>query len=61
MAKISIQMLDDIREERFRVLHPGRRYMDLTIDEVKELAGRDDPDGLYALVMAYLYGWDIED
>lgn len=35
--------------------------MDLTIDEVKELAGRDDPDGLYALVMAYLYGWDIED
>lgn len=48
-------------EKRGFVFHIPEGDMDLTIYEVKELAGRDDPDRLYALGMAYLYGWDIED
>ena len=48
-------------EKRGFEFHTPEGDMDLTIYEVKELAGRDDPDRLYALGMAYLYGWDIED
>ena len=42
-------------EKRGFVFHTPEGDMDLTIYEVKELVGRDDPDGLYALGMAYLY------
>ena len=47
-------------EERGFVFHSSQGETELSIEEVKELASKDDPDGLYALGMAYLYGWDIE-
>lgn len=34
--------------------------VDLTIDQVRDMAAREEPDGLYALAMAYLFGWDVE-
>ena len=47
-------------EERGFVFHTPDGERELSIEEVKELASRKDPDGLYALGMAYLYGWDIQ-
>ena len=41
------------------VFHISQGETELSIEEVKQLAERNDPDGLYALGMAYLYGWDI--
>ena len=47
-------------EKRGFVFHSSQGETELSIEEVKELASKDDPDGLYALGMAYLFGWDIE-
>ena len=47
-------------DKRGFVFHSSQGETELSIEEVKELASRKDPDGLYALGMAYLYGWDIE-
>ncbi|MBP5685310.1 MAG: hypothetical protein J6W72_02635 [Candidatus Methanomethylophilaceae archaeon] len=46
-------------EKRGFVFHSSQGETELSIEEVKELASKDDPDGLYALGMAYLFGWDI--
>lgn len=34
--------------------------VELNIDQVQEMAARNDPDGVYALAMAYIFGWDID-
>lgn len=47
-------------EQRGFVFNTPHGDMELSIDEVKDLASKGDPDGLYALGMAYLFGWDIE-
>ena len=47
-------------EERGFVFHSSQGETELSIEEVKQLAEQNDPDGLYALGMAYLYGWDIQ-
>ena len=47
-------------EERGFVFHGPDGQVELSIEEVRDLAKRDDPDGLYALAMAYLFGWDVE-
>lgn len=47
-------------EQRGFVFHTPNGERDLSIDEVRALAARGDPDGLYALGMAYLFGWDTE-
>lgn len=46
-------------EKRGFVFHSSQGETELSIEEVKQLAEQSDPDGLYALGMAYLYGWDI--
>ncbi len=48
-------------EKRGFVFHSSNGETELSIEEVKQLAEQNDPDGLYALGMAYLYGWDIEE
>ena len=48
-------------EKRGFVFHASDGEMELSIDQVMALADQDDPDGLYALGMAYLFGWDIEE
>jgi hypothetical protein len=47
-------------DKRGFVFHSSQGETELSIEEVKQLAEREDPDGLYALGMAYLFGWDIE-
>ena len=47
-------------DERGFVFHGPDGQVELSIDEVRGLADRNDPDGLYALAMAYLFGWDVE-
>ena len=47
-------------EERGFVFHASDGDVELNIDQVRELAAQDDADGLYALAMAYLFGWDVE-
>jgi hypothetical protein len=47
-------------EHRGFVFNTPHGDMELSIEEVKDLASKGDPDGLYALGMAYLFGWDIE-
>ena len=47
-------------EERGFVFHGPDGQVELSIDEVRDLAENDDPDGLYALAMAYLFGWDVD-
>ena len=47
-------------EERGFVFHGPEGQVEMSIDEVRDLAGRNDPDGLYALSMAYLFGWDVD-
>ena len=47
-------------DKRGFVFHSSQGETELSIDEVKQLAEQNDPDGLYALGMAYLFGWDIE-
>jgi len=42
------------------VFHTSQGETELSIEEVKQLAEQNDPDGLYALGMAYLFGWDIQ-
>ncbi|MDR0309878.1 MAG: sel1 repeat family protein [Candidatus Methanoplasma sp.] len=34
---------------------------DIDIGDVEKLAGSGDPDGLYAMGMAYLFGWEVEE
>jgi len=48
-------------EQRGFVFHTSDGEQELTIEEVKALADQGDADGLYALGMAYLFGWDIYD
>ena len=47
-------------EERGFVFHGPDGEVELDIDQVRDLASRGDPDGLYALAMAHLFGWDVE-
>ncbi len=47
-------------DEKGFVFHTSDGEVELTIDQVRDLAAKDDPDGLYALAMAYLFGWDVE-
>ena len=47
-------------EQRGFVFHGTDGEAEYSIDQVRELASRDDPDGVYALAMAYLFGWDVE-
>ena len=47
-------------DERGFVFHGPDGQVELSIDEVRGLAKNNDPDGLYALSMAYLFGWDVE-
>lgn len=47
-------------EQRGFVFHGTDGDVELSIDQVRELASREDPEGLYALAMAYLFGWDVE-
>ncbi len=47
-------------EQRGFVFNTPHGDMEMSIDEVKDLASKGDPDGLYALGMAYLFGWDID-
>ncbi len=49
-----------MKEQRGFVFNTPEGDMDLQIDEVMHLAHEGDPDGLYALGMAYLFGWDVE-
>ena len=42
-------------EERGFVFHGPDGETELSIGQVRELADRGDPDGLYALSMAYLF------
>ena len=47
-------------DERGFVFHGPDGQVELSIEEVRDLAKNNDPDGLYALSMAYLFGWDVE-
>lgn len=47
-------------EQRGFVFHGTDGEVEVSIDRVREMAARDDPDGVYALAMAYLFGWDVE-
>lgn len=47
-------------DERGFVFHGPDGQVELSIDEVRDLARRGDADGLYALSMAYLFGWDVD-
>lgn len=47
-------------EERGFVFHGPDGETELSIGQVRELADKGDPNGLYALSMAYLFGWDVE-
>lgn len=46
-------------DERGFVFHGPDGEAELSIDEVRDLAKNGDADGLYALAMAYLFGWDV--
>ncbi len=48
-------------EGRGFVLHTSEGESELDIDEVRAMADSGDPDGLYALSMAYLFGWDVDE
>ena len=47
-------------EKRGFVFNTPEGDVNMEIEEVIELARQGDPDGLYALGMAYLFGWDID-
>ncbi len=47
-------------EQRGFIFHGTDGEVELSIEQVRELAAKDDPEGLYALSMAYLFGWDVE-
>ena len=47
-------------EKRGFVFNTPEGDVNMEIEEVMELARQGDPDGLYALGMAYLFGWDTE-
>ena len=47
-------------DERGFVFHGRDGERELSIGEVRDLAASGDPDGLYALAMAYLFGWDVD-
>ena len=51
---------EPMAEDRGFVFHGPDGQVELSIDEVRDLADRGDPDGLYALAMANLFGWDME-
>ena len=56
-CRIPIQII--MADERGFVFHTRNGDVDMDISQVKDLAAKGDPDGLYALAMAYLYGWDV--
>lgn len=47
-------------EQRGFIFHGTDGEAELSIEQVRELAAKDDSEGLYALAMAYLFGWDVE-
>ncbi len=49
------------QEKRGFVFNTPQGDMELSIEEVERLAAEGDQDGLYALAMAYLFGWDVEE
>lgn len=52
-------MTDD--ERRGFVFHTAEGEVEMDIDKVKQDAANGDCDAQYALGMAYLFGWDIEE
>lgn len=73
-CEAALRSLGDIRGQRFypsrrcRPMDEGRGFVfegsdgraEYDINQVTEMASRDVPDGVYALAMAYLFGWDVE-
>lgn len=55
-----IDAVNRCMEQRGFVFNGPDGDAELSIDQVRALAQQGDPDGLYALGMAYLFGWDIE-
>ena len=49
-----------VEEERGFVFNTPDGDVEMSIAEIRDMAAQGDPDGLYALGMAYLFGWDIE-
>lgn len=47
-------------EKRGFLFHGTDGEAELSIEQVEALAARDDPDGVYALAMALIFGWDTE-
>lgn len=47
-------------EKRGFIFHGTDGEAELSIEQVEELAAKDDPEGVYALAMACLFGWDTE-
>jgi hypothetical protein len=47
-------------ERRGFVFNTPDGDMEMEIEDVMRMAQEGDPDGLYALGMAYLFGWDIQ-
>lgn len=43
-------------EERGFVFHCSDGQVELSIGEVRDLADKEDPDSLYVLAMAHLFG-----
>lgn len=43
-------------EERGFVFHCSDGQVELSIREVRDIADKENPDSLYALVMAHLFG-----
>ena len=43
------------------IFHTPDGDQELTFEEVQTLAVDSDPGGLYAMAMAYLFGWDVEE
>ena len=41
------------------MFHTPDGEVELDIDQVRSLADEGDADGLYAMAMAYLFGWDV--
>lgn len=47
-------------EKRGFIFHGTDGDAEFSIEQVEELAARDDPEGVYALAMACIFGWDRE-
>lgn len=49
----------NMEEKRGFVFNTPEGDVNMEIEDVMRMANDGDPDGLYALGMAYLFGWDI--